>query len=128
MRKLNWLIPLVVLISLVSYLYVWPWYGERTDTATIESLTAELKAASEEIDQAIQEAPEVPRKSDLERFAQLNKQSQDLLPRLKGIATRLKGEVGEQFQEAQNHYLKRIDHMASKLNAMKKALDEGKAK
>lgn len=128
MRTFNWLIPAVVLMSLVGYFYAWPWYRDASDRARISALTADMKAAAGEIDQAVAEAPETPGPDDLERFGQLNRKSQELAKRAIVLAPKLRGDAGAEFRAVQDDYSAKIDLMGAKLNEMRKKIDALKAK
>jgi hypothetical protein len=126
MSKIHWLVPLIVLLSLVGYFFVWPWYRDSGDRASIAALTADMKAAAADIDKAVAEAPETPGKADLERFGQLNQTALELAKRAMTLAPKLQGDAGAEFRAAQDHYSAKIDLMGAKLNEMKKKIDERK--
>ena len=77
MRKFIWVVPIVAAVYLIAYFLVTPWFLDRGVAFAIESLTAALKTAGEEIDKAIADVSKQATVNDLERstkrFGELNK-------------------------------------------------------
>jgi hypothetical protein len=96
-RKFSWTVPVIVAVCLISYFLVWPGFGDREDTHASDALIADMKTAGDEIDKVIAEVPEQPNKADLQRsiqrFAELNKKTQELVPRMRETVPELKGDA-----------------------------------
>lgn len=118
----------IILWSLFAISSAWSWQRDRAVTAEIGTLTADLIAIADDIDREIADTPETPTPTDLERFTQLRKRTQELAPRISEVAPRLKGDVGKRFREVEDRYLKKKDLMDAKHYELKKKIDELKAK
>jgi DNA repair exonuclease SbcCD ATPase subunit len=131
-RKFYWAIPVIIAIALVGYFRMWPLFRDRDNSAEIDALTSEINTASADVDKVVAEEPANPSLDDLalsiKRYADLNKKTNDLIPRMREMVPKLRGDAGMRFQEAQKNYQKKADLIGVKLNEMQKRIDELKAK
>jgi hypothetical protein len=103
-RKFYWTMPIIIAIALIGYFRIWPMFRDRDNSSELDARTAELKAASADIDKVIAEAPENPSLDDLSKsimqYADLNKKTNELIPRMREMVPKLRGDAGVKFQEA----------------------------
>jgi len=128
MRILIWIVVILMAVGLINYYLFWSQNVDKGDIAATELLTVDLRTAAGDIDRTLAELPDIPKPVDLERLTQLNQKTQELIPRIRTIIPKLKGESGKRFQAAHDHYLAKVDQLGVRLNEVKKKLDEVKVK
>lgn len=125
-RQFSWIVPVVVVTTLVSYFYIWPWYRDRENSVAIDALFADLSKSTDEIKMSIDSMSDTPESKNLDRLSELNQATRPLIERMREAIPKSKGDQRQRLLDAQSQYQKQTLRIGEKIGELQRKLDEKK--